>query len=440
MLIFRNKTWSFALAVAGLMLCISACKLENIVDPNSPSLEGVLADASLGEIQNLVTGIEAGMREGLNQYYDGVSVVGREYYRLSGSDPRFTSDLLGKGAATLDNNTFYTTIPYGDRYTAVKNCNILIAAVTNSTADMTDAQRSAAKGFGRVVMAHQMLMVLGMQGENGIRVDVADPDRLGAFLNYDDALGAIHEMIETGISEMSGAPSFPFKLGGGFAGFDTPETFIKFSHGLVARVATYIGEYDHVVEHLDDSFMDASGNLNTGVYYNYSTVGGDLLNPMWYPADAVGEQRVVHPSFVADAEAGDLRLSKAKMRTSTAVNDGLSSDYDFWVYPTNTTAIPLMRNEELILLRAEALIQTGAGTDAIADLNTIRTLNGLGIYSGATDAASLTNELLKQRRYSLFGEGHRWIDMRRYARLSELPLDRDGDDVWASFPRPASEN
>ncbi|WP_432766785.1 RagB/SusD family nutrient uptake outer membrane protein [Phycicoccus elongatus] len=39
------------------------------------------------------------------------------------------------------------------------------------------------------------------------------------------------------------------------------------------------------------------------------------------------------------------------------------------------------------------------------------------------------DEIVKQRRYSLFGEGHRWIDMRRWGRLNQLPIDRPGDDV-----------
>ena len=52
---------------------------------------------------------------------------------------------------------------------------------------------------------------------------------------------------------------------------------------------------------------------------------------------------------------------------------------------------------------------------------------------------ALMDEIVKQRRYSLFGEGHRWIDMRRWGRLNQLPIDRPGDDVWEKFPRPVSE-
>jgi len=48
--------------------------------------------------------------------------------------------------------------------------------------------------------------------------------------------------------------------------------------------------------------------------------------------------------------------------------------------------------------------------------------------------------MLKQRRYSLFGESHRWIDMRRFDRLSELPNDRAGDMVPSTIPIPKDEN
>lgn len=53
--------------------------------------------------------------------------------------------------------------------------------------------------------------------------------------------------------------------------------------------------------------------------------------------------------------------------------------------------------------------------------------------------AALIDEMLKQRRYSFFFEGHRWLDIRRYDRLATLPIDRPNDDVWSSFPLPSTE-
>ena len=62
------------------------------------------------------------------------------------------------------------------------------------------------------------------------------------------------------------------------------------------------------------------------------------------------------------------------------------------------------------------------------------------MYEGEeTNTIDLINEILYQRRYSLFGEGHRWIDMRRAGRLGDLPIDRAGDEVFTQFPRPVLE-
>ena len=444
-MILRNI--SKFIAPALLVLGFAACNIETIEDPNNPSVGAITSNASLSEIQNLVTGIEGGMRLNLGFYFDGVGAIGREIYRFSTSDPRFTSDLLGKGSATLDNNTFYTTNPYAARYRTVKNANILLEAVENSTAITTNEARSAAKGFANTIKAHELLLVWVQQYDNGIRIDVSDPDNLGPFVGEGDhkaALRAIASLLDDGFAQLnSGGTAFPFSLSSGFAGFDTPASFAKVNRALLARVQAYNENWDNALQALAGSFLDLNGDLGLGVYHPYSTGGGDALNPQWFPLNATGESRVVQPSFVTDAEAGDTRLSKATKRADTEFQDGLQSDYDLTVYATNATSIPIIRNEELILLFAEANIQKGDATslnNAVGALNIIRTAAGLGNYSGGTTQAELITEMLKQRRYSLFGEGHRWVDMRRYNLLGTLPIDRAGDDVWVKFPRPQNED
>ena len=132
-------------------------------------------------------------------------------------------------------------------------------------------------------------------------------------------------------------------------------------------------------------------------------------------------------------------LFRSTKRITTASLNNLSSDRDVWVYTSGTAPIPIIRNEELILLYAEAKIATSAFSDAVVALNIIRTTHGLNTYSGALTKDALITEMLYQRRYSLFYEGHRWIDMRRYNKLSDLPIDRVNDDVWQLFPLPVSE-
>ena len=90
---------------------------------------------------------------------------------------------------------------------------------------------------------------------------------------------------------------------------------------------------------------------------------------------------------------------------------------------SSTSSVPIIRNEELILIRAEANIGLGNFAEAETDLNIVRAAAGLAGYTG-TAASNALDRLLHERRYSLFGEGHRWVDMRRYGRLAELPIDR----------------
>ena len=128
--------------------------------------------------------------------------------------------------------------------------------------------------------------------------------------------------------------------------------------------------------------------------------------------------------------------------TGSAV-PGIATDQDFKLYPTQSTSIPMIRSEELILLRAEAEWFTGAKAAAITDINTIRTTSGGLAASSLTTASTddqFITELLVQRRYSLLFEGHRWVDVRRLGKLTTLPIDIPAsqvlyDDLVTAFCR-----
>jgi hypothetical protein len=437
----KNITVIFLIPVLTLLFS-SSCKVEPILDPNNPGIGTISANPTLGEIQNLVTAIESGMRDNMNFYFDDAGVIGREFYRFSTSDPRFTSDLLGKGTAVLDNNTFYITNPFAAKYRVIKNVNILLDGLTNTTSsDVTGEQRTAGKAYANTIKAYELLIALNLEYDNGIRVDVANPDALGPFLSKDESFNAISSLLDNAYNDLiaNAGVNFPFRT---TFFSSTAGEFAKFNRALAARVAVYTQNWNGALDALSKSFFDIDGDLTAGVYYIYSSGGGDQLNPMFFPQNSSGETRVVQPSFITNAAPGDTRLSKAPQRTAPTTQDGLTSNYDFFVYKTNIDKIPIIRNEELLLIFAEAKAQVGGAANldgAVTAINNIRHAANLPNYSGAVTQPALIDEMLNQRRYSLFGEGHRWIDMRRYNRLNTLPIDRPGDDVWQEFPRPATE-
>ena len=90
------------------------------------------------------------------------------------------------------------------------------------------------------------------------------------------------------------------------------------------------------------------------------------------------------------------------------------------MFAINTSSASIIRNEELVLMYAEANAQLGNIANAKTAPDVIRTTFGLPVYAGALTTPVLIDEVLKQRRYSLFFEGHRWFDMRRYNRLAQI--------------------
>jgi hypothetical protein len=180
----------------------------------------------------------------------------------------------------------------------------------------------------------------------------------------------------------------------------------------------------------------------------YSTKTGDVTNGLINP------NIFVHPSIKADAMSNngvlDKRYTSKVMEledpddagSAPGVTSGvtLMSSLVFTIYPDPSSSVSLIRNEELILLKAEALFFTGKPTEATAELNIVRTRSGgLAPLPVTTDAATFTSELLYEREFSLLFEGHRWIDVRRFNRVNDLPLDDPAFKRNLRFPIPLPE-
>lgn len=419
-----------------------SCELEDGENLNGPTAESIQDGISRGELEQAITGVLSDMRLRIGTQVDGQSLAGREYYRFQSSDPRWSSDVM---TGNLDNNTFYTTSPYSARYTAIKDANLIIQGIGNSEGIFTGAEITVSKGFLNTIKAHELLMVLNQQYQNGIRVDVSDPDNLGPFLGYDEAITFISNLLGEAATQLqNNGGEFPFSLpddGEGFTIASTPASFLQFNKAIHARVEVYRGNYTEAESLLEDSFMNLSGNLSESVYFTFSQSGLDFPNPLFFSVNqTVANARIAHPSFIADTLTGDSRIRKVVRREEVLTQSDLSGIYNVFVYDNIIDNVDIIRNEELVLLYAEAL-HISNPSEAIDAINIIRNAAELDDYTGGDSPAELVDEILLQRRYSLFAEGgHRWIDMRRFNRLDQLPNDRPGDNVFVQFPTPIAEN
>ena len=424
-----NKTRGKLLFPVALITALFywGCGDLDITNPNAPVIE----DAP---VQTLITGAEAGMRESNHIYLWVVSSIGREAYYFEPADPRYTTELLTPG---IDAGGFLLNNPWNDRYNVVANCNILL---TNKLPDLEAADAAGVEGFAKTIMAYQLLLNLNLMNETGIKLDFSG-DLTIPFASRTESLAKIASLLDEANSALGNAgSSFSFTLSSGFDGFDTPATFAQFNRAIKARVALYQKDYSAALTALGGSFIDPAGDLATGVYHVYSTGLGDQTNNVFETPDASFIKWMGHPTHETDADPGDTRFSsKVLIRSSEITFDALTTSLGITITSSVTDPLPIIRNEELILLRAEANIGLGNFSTAETDINIIRAAAGLA-DSPTLDATNALDQLLHEKRYSLFLEGYRWVDMRLYDKLGELPLDRPGDVVIVNFPEPETES
>ncbi|HEX9705895.1 MAG TPA: RagB/SusD family nutrient uptake outer membrane protein [Gemmatimonadales bacterium] len=444
------KPTSLLLALAALVP--GACDFD-ISNPNSPPPIG--NNPSRSEVAAAATGILLAARQDAADWALDAGIIGREAYRFDGSDPRFISEFLigpldpGSGAFGGDH--------WFELFRTIRSAHNLVTVVPTATALSTQEQ-NATRGFAETMNAWSFLMVLNAHTQDSIPVDVArdETEAPAPFVTNDSAFAFVSNLLDTASVHLAaGGAAFPFELPSGFAGFATPADFAEFNRALKARVEVYRGSrgcgnpcYTTALTALGQSFVDTSGaaTLNVGVYFNFGTGPGDIAN--FLSQDPQTSDNLVHPSLEDSAEtqtAGGLDarlLAKTVIRPARTVS-GLTSDRSFTNYPSPGSSLPIIRNEELVLLRAEANNGLGNGAASAADINYIRVRSG-GLAIDATLAAATQparlGVILRERRYSLLYEGgHRWIDMRRTGRLAQVPLDRTGDVVHSRLPIPTDE-
>lgn len=452
-------------------LAVAACDDLAAPDFNNPGIDELQENPSRAAVINAATGLLIGARDNISEFNGYVSLLGalgRESYNLRGDDARFVTELLigplNPGTPAIGGNL------WARRYQNIRNANILLNAVaTLPDVAMSTEDKESIRGFAKTIQAHDFLLVINTREANGAVIDADRPLAEDPAPIEDKATVFAHvvTLLDEAAGHLAGAgDAFPFPLSDGFAGFDTPETFMRFNRALMARVQTYMGSmaasgrgidgspdayYQDALDALDASFVDASSPLDMGVYHTFGTGSGDEANGLLDP------NLYAHPSLVADAEVRpgescvdaedlscrDLRIGRKLARVASATVSGLESDLQFDpLYPSSSTPIPIIRNEELILLRAEANIGLGDYEQAEDDINLVR------VNSGGLDPVEITAddalaEVLEQRRYSLLFEGgHRWIDLRRHGMLDLLPLEETSTGtttVQERFPIPEPE-
>ena len=432
-----------SLVAGATLLVLVACKDLTVPDLNNTSLGDLENNPTAAKIATAAQGLLAGTRENVAFYVRDLGIFGREGFDIEPTEPRTVTQLM---EGPLDPGSFgggQWTAPYAD----IRNANVLLHALDKDQ-DMGAADKESVRGFAQTIQALDFLEVIVTRDSFGAPIAV-DIDALGApapIATRAQVYQHVLDLLDSADTHLRAAgTAFPFRLTAGFSDFSDPPSFLTVNRALKARVEVYLDDWANALAALDSAFMDTTKSLALGAYHSYSTQPNDEKNPNFDPVHLFANPTLMSKAQVqGDGVTLDQRvLDKITAATATPPVDGVTSDQQFTLYNGPDAPIPLIRNEELILLRAEIALGQGDLATAARYINFIRATSGklprIANLAAQTPDSVLT-ELLYEKRYSLMWEGgHSWIDLRHYNRLLTLPRIATNGHFYTRMPFPTNE-
>jgi len=444
------RTLSLGLATA-CSVALGGCSNKlDITNPNTPGLESATNDPRAAA-SRLIVGVLATYRGNRAGSVSSFGSYGRETYNMSIQDGR---NVTGPYRDWAQLNAFTAGSEWAGRYGNYRNIYETIKILQTPGGGITPEEEAGGLGVLNTFLALEILHVIEARGAIGAPVDMTDDvNAAHPFVSQDSVYKWISAKLDEANTSLAAAGgTFYFPMHTGFSAFGvaatTPAGFAKFNRALKARVEAKRGSlgcgapcYTAALTALTGSFIAdlTSGNRDQGVFVVYSTATGDALSGVSF---ALNTNLYVHPSIdgLPGAALDDRYRRKVDTRETTATeNDACSATYSArtlvsvtasfrpCTYATNVTAMPVIRNEELVLLRAEARWFSGDQAGARTDLAAVRAGSGATnggtaavLFANPTTDTELVDELLLQRTFSLFQEGHRYVDHRRFGRLAAL--------------------
>lgn len=450
-----------ALVVAAIAL--TACKDNPVANPiNAPTVDALSGGLTRTSLLQLVIGAMAQDRLATNNtpYAIQSGIFGRDVYRLDPSEPRWVQETLG---GQPDPGSFAGGRGFADYYTAIRSENTILLALPSAPATIfTSAEIAATRGFIRTLKAMDYWRLIELRDTVGIPIQTDDPAEVTAVRCKTPVLTYIAALLDSANDDFTaagGTTRLPFTLPSGYRSFGRDYSLVSnlvlFNRGWKGKVDFFRG-MDHqnpqpaLFTTAITELTQALGGAAPGAVPKADFVKGAYY--VFIPAGAEAQPNVIsdvnvglNPLVGDSVQAGDSRASKIVPR-ATMSGQGLSTSITYVgaVSSTANQALPLaiLRDEELVLLRAQAYIEAGQLGNALLDINDVRTNYNLLPIATFVDKNAAISALLYEKRYSLLMEGPmRLVDLRAYSRLNETYLRKElpTDPFNAALPLPRAE-
>jgi hypothetical protein len=454
----RRKMVTGIAALAAMAM--AACK-DSVV-PNFTAPTAVAATPT--GIQNGFAGVLNTSRNDVVGYIQFMYAFARDATQFQATESAFDSELLGQ--VPIAPNDFIGVSVWDNQFRNAKTLNDLIARLPSVAPPYSPGEIATLTGVARTLKALNFMWVAETHDTLGVPIaGITQPaNKPAPILCNKDVWAYIVALLDSGGANLAagGSTPIPVTLPPGF-GFvsSSAATFQALNRALAGKAglelayaisrpadSTSVGVTDPAAQaalvRADSAILSSAlyapaalipGGVNepNAVYHDFSSASGDQSNPI--AASATTLYYLVN--FGPDYDTTDLRV-KAKLVPNPATNGQpayasltLTPPSTYGAYSSVNSEIPIIRNEELVLLRAQIHIAQQDWATAVGLLNAVRTTVGGELpYPGSlTGYLPVREALLHEQRLSTTYEngGDRLLSIRFYrliqSRLTDFPND-----------------
>ncbi|WP_285269471.1 RagB/SusD family nutrient uptake outer membrane protein [Kaistella rhinocerotis] len=223
------------------------------------------------------------------------------------------------------------------------------------------------------------------------------------------AAGDAQKAVDLATQVIDSAPAGSFGLG---------------TNSISAYTSYFAGNDDTASEEQPETIWELDFNQVTN---RANGIGSNVSLPVFYSRQDSRRSMLINQSFYSSFAATDIR--RGSLTTGLISNTGpttpnTDSPKGYWMnkYPRLTSEgnyvrdVKILRYSEAYLNRIEGLYLAGQNAQALTELNAFAASRNGSLYTGA----DLLNDILTERAKELYGEGHRFFDLKRH----NLPVVR----------------
>lgn len=338
---------------------------------------------------------------------------------------------------------------YQGAYTAIGNANFIISMIGDNPAS---AQLKQLRGEALTVRAHSYLMLSEILGGVVLMTSVETDNALIRRPKSSEAevLDAVEKDLQAAIPLL--------------ADFSTPGAVSKqAAELLLARVSLQRGKYPRAKELAENVISAGKNQLSQSTYSSIFLYNSPTTEMIWRMADGpmssaydrYGLFSFYSPSApfrgngsgltwmeetLADSyEANDSRRQVLRKQRNNATGQEVTYMLKYstdTLQPASAVYViyPLLRISEAYLISAEASArQNVVEVTRYNELRTARNAS-MKLPGDFASAAAFLEELEKERRRELVGEGRRWQDMKRFGKAGPFLTSKGQNSSRLYFP------